>query len=70
MEFLKKHKVLFVGAILGMMGGYLYWYFIGCMSGTCAITSNPLNSSLYGALMGGLLGSSFKKEKKIGSPEG
>lgn len=70
MEFLKKNKTLFIGAILGLAGGYLYWYFIGCMSGTCAITSNPLNSSLYGALMGGLLGSSFKKERKIGSSEG
>jgi rhodanese-related sulfurtransferase len=35
---------------------------VGCASGTCAITSNPTNSTLYGALMGGLLLNTFQKE--------
>lgn len=54
-----------LGVAVGAVGGYLYYYFIGCNSGTCAITSKPLNSTLYGALMGGLLLSTFKKEEKI-----
>ncbi len=52
-----------IGIALGAMGGYLYYYFVGCASGTCAITSQPVNSTLYGAVMGGLLFNMFKKEK-------
>ena len=49
---------------MGGLAGYAYYHFVGCASGTCPITSKPLNSSLYGALMGGLLFSSFKKKSK------
>jgi hypothetical protein len=45
------------GAVLGALGGWLYWSNIGCSSGGCMITSHPLNSALYGAVVGGLLGS-------------
>lgn len=57
------NKLLIAGIILGAIGGYLYWQQIGCSSGTCAITSKWHNSTAYGALMGGLLFSMFKKEK-------
>lgn len=60
----KKYQLTFIGVILGAIGGYLYYHFVGCNSGTCAITSKPLNSTLYGALMGGLLLNIFKKENK------
>ncbi len=63
MNFLVKHKFTFIGIIAGAIGGYLYYHFVGCASGTCAITSKPLNSTLYGAMMGGLLFNMFKKEK-------
>lgn len=63
MKYLNKHKITIIGLILGALGGYLYYHFIGCVSGTCAITSRPLNSTLYGALMGGLLFNMFQKEK-------
>jgi hypothetical protein len=63
MKYLSKHKITIIGLILGALGGYLYYHFIGCVSGTCAITSKPLNSTLYGALMGGLLFNMFQKEK-------
>ena len=51
----KMIKRIFFGATLGGFVGYLYYYFIGCYSGTCVITSNPLNSIIYGAILGGLL---------------
>lgn len=54
-----------VGAIVGAVAGFLYWNFVGCSSGTCIITSKPVNSTLYGALLGALLFGSFKKEKLI-----
>ena len=63
MNFLLKNKLTIIGVIAGAIGGYLYYHFVGCNSGTCAITSKPLNSSLYGAMMGGLFINMFKKEK-------
>lgn len=62
MKLLLKYKTILAGAILGAIAGYAYYYFVGCASGTCAITSNPINSSLYGAFMGGLVGDMFRKE--------
>jgi hypothetical protein len=53
-----------MGVVTGIIAGYLYYHFVGCLSGTCAITSKPLNSSLYGGLMGGLLFNMFVKNKK------
>ncbi|MBL0740960.1 DUF6132 family protein [Chryseolinea lacunae] len=50
--------------MLGAVAGYLYWYFVGCTSGTCPITSSPVNSTAYGALMGGLLMNVFRTSKK------
>ncbi|SIS48112.1 hypothetical protein SAMN05421766_102216 [Zobellia uliginosa] len=53
-----------LGIAVGAMAGYLYYSCIGCVSGTCAITSNPLNSTLYGAFMGGLLVNTFVRPPK------
>jgi hypothetical protein len=53
-----------LGIILGAIGGYLYYKQIGCVSGNCAITSKPLNSTLYGMIMGGLLFNLFVTAKK------
>lgn len=64
MNFINKYKLAIIGVILGAIGGYLYYHYVGCSSGTCPITSKPLNSTLYGALMGGLILTIFKKEKK------
>ncbi|MCB0395792.1 MAG: hypothetical protein KDD36_04010 [Flavobacteriales bacterium] len=55
MRFLLKYKFTLTGMIAGAIGGYLYYHFIGCGSGTCSITSQPLNSTLYGAAMGALI---------------
>jgi len=38
--------------LLGTAAGYAYWYFIGCMSGTCPITASWYTSTVYGALVG------------------
>lgn len=42
----------------GAAAGFAYYRFVGCRSGTCAITSNPYIATLYGAMMGFLLGGS------------
>lgn len=43
------------GAALGAGLGWLYWRYVGCTGGGCSITSSPANSSIYGAVMIGLL---------------
>mgnify|MGYP007078442125 FL=1 len=64
MSFIKKNILPLIGVLVGALAGFLYWKYVGCNSGTCAITSRPVNSSVYGAVMGGLLFSMFKKDKK------
>jgi hypothetical protein len=59
-----KYKLELLGLIVGSIGGWIYWYYVGCASGTCAITSSPVNSSLYGAFMGAVLLGMLKKETK------
>ncbi|NVK05061.1 MAG: hypothetical protein HWD92_09560 [Flavobacteriia bacterium] len=44
-----------VGLSIGALAGYIYYLEVGCASGSCAITSNPWRSSLYGGAMGVLL---------------
>jgi hypothetical protein len=53
-----------IGVVLGLIAGYAYYNYVGCVSGTCEITSKPLNSTLYGGLMGGLLFNVFVKSSK------
>jgi len=45
-------KKIGLGIIIGGILGYAYYYFVGCNSGGCAISSNPVNSILYGGFAG------------------
>ncbi len=63
-NFSKKYLLIIIGVFLGAVAGYFYWQQVGCISGTCAITSNPANSTIYGSIMGGLLFSMFQKDKE------
>ncbi len=49
-----KLKITFT--IIGAIGGFLYWKFVGCTSGTCPIRSVWYLSTLWGTAMGYLLG--------------
>lgn len=61
---IKKYWLAALGVAVGALGGYLYWRFVGCSSGSCPITSSPTMSTIWGALMGGLLFDMFKKKEK------
>ncbi|MCD2422117.1 DUF6132 family protein [Niabella pedocola] len=63
-KFAKSHLLVLAGMVAGAIAGYCYWKFIGCSSGSCVISSKPLNSAIYGAVMGGLLFSIFKKKEE------
>lgn len=58
------NKLYGLGAITGALAGFLYWKYVGCLTGSCAITSNPFRSTIYFAIMGALLFGMFAKEQK------
>lgn len=63
-KWFNSNKSYVAGALVGAIAGFLYWQNVGCSTGTCMITSKPVNSTLYGALLGSLLFAMFKKENK------
>jgi hypothetical protein len=62
-KYIKKYWVLALCVVIGGVGGFLYWHYIGCASGTCPITSKWYSSSGYGMIMGWFLGDSFRSKK-------
>ena len=45
-KWFKNNLLYIIGALVGAAAGYIYWQQVGCASGTCMITSKPLNSTL------------------------
>lgn len=63
--FYKKISILsIVGLVVGAIGGYIYYREVGCVSGTCAITSNPYMSIAWGGAFGYLVFDMFNVKKK------
>ena len=50
--------------LVGAAAGWLYYYYVGCVTGTCPIASNPIRMTLYGSIMGFVLGVGFRPEYK------
>jgi hypothetical protein len=48
-----RKRILF--SLIGALGGFAYYYYVGCRSGACPISSNPWISTAYGAGMGLIL---------------
>ncbi|HPC98623.1 MAG TPA: hypothetical protein P5257_09915 [Bacteroidales bacterium] len=70
-NFLRNNLLTVSFTLAGAIAGFLYWKFIGCLSGTCFIKSVWYMSTLYGMAAGYVAGSlltdlvrSFRKEKK------
>jgi hypothetical protein len=64
----KRIQIIFL--LIGAVGGFLYWRFVGCTSGTCAIKSVWYWTTLWGAAMGYLVGDFIndiiqKRKKKV-----
>lgn len=55
-EIIKSNIITIAGLGLGMAGGFLYWKYVGCLSGTCPLTSNWMIMLVYGGVTGSLLG--------------
>jgi len=59
LSVMNKNKFFWFLAIfttLGGVGGFLYWKFVGCASGTCPIQSVWYFSTMWGMAMGYLIG--------------
>ncbi len=50
---------IILGVLAGGIVGFLYYRFIGCHSGACRIAGNPYISTIYWALLGGILAGTF-----------
>jgi len=49
---------------VGALAGFAYYQYVGCYSGSCPITSSPINSTIYGGVMGVLGLNLFAKSKQ------
>ena len=63
-NWILKNNMYGIGATFGAIAGFFYWKYVGCLTGTCAITSNPIKSTVYFAVIGALLFGLFNKEQK------
>jgi hypothetical protein len=62
--FVRKNILYFIGAFVGGVGGFLYWKYVVCITGTCRITSSPINSTIYFSMMGSLFFALFQKKSQ------
>ena len=53
---IKESKYFMLGLFAGATGGFLYWKYIGCLDGTCPLASNWIIMTVYGVVLGGVLG--------------
>ena len=52
----KRYLPMMILAVVGAIGGFLYYRLVGCVSGACPISSNPYISTVYGGVIGTLIG--------------
>lgn len=53
---------VFLGVVLGLLLGYIYWHNFGLVWGTLPLSSEWWVNCVYGGLFGGLIGSFFSKK--------
>ncbi len=61
-----------LGAAVGAAGGAAYAHFVGCRTGTCAITSNVWTAALFFGFTGGVValpGSPPARDRRPEPPE-
>ncbi|HET8541213.1 MAG TPA: DUF6132 family protein [Anaeromyxobacter sp.] len=54
-DLARRHWRTALGALVGGGGGALYAHFIGCHTGTCAITSSVSTAALFFGVTGALV---------------
>ncbi len=51
---------IIIGIIVGGGLGFGWYMLVGCPTGTCLLTSNPIITTIYGAVLGALVAGSFR----------
>jgi phosphate/sulfate permease len=59
-DFIRRNRLIIIFAVIGLAVGFAYWKFVGCLSGICPVKSVWYWSTLYGGLIGYLLGGLFQ----------
>jgi hypothetical protein len=49
---------ILIGAVAGAAFGFGWYKLVGCSTGACPLTSNPVVSTLYGTIVGALVAGS------------
>ena len=62
-KYLKKRPRPAVFTLGSALAGLGYYALVGCSTGSCAITSSPVNTMLYMGLIGWLLSGIFGSQK-------
>ena len=61
----KKQLIVYgVFIVAGLVGGFLYWRYVGCRTGTCPLKSNPYYMIGVGGLFGYLIPDTIFSRKK------
>ena len=48
-----------IGLVAGGALGFGYYKFVGCPTGACPLTRHPVIRTIYGAVLGALMATSF-----------
>ena len=60
-ENLKNWLIPMLFTLGGALVGLAYYYFVGCATGSCAITANPISTMIYMGVMGLVISGIFEK---------
>lgn len=61
---MKKMLLFAIPTVLFAVAGFAYYYYVGCSSGACAITSSPIFSTAFGAIIGASVGVTLSDGRK------
>jgi len=53
-----------IGLAIGGIGGFLYYFYVGCATGSCGLKANPFYDIGLGLLLGYLVSDMIKKKKE------
>jgi hypothetical protein len=59
-DYIRKYRIPLIFGMAGAIAGFLYWRFVGCLSGTCMLRSVWYWTTLWGAAVGYLIGDTIR----------
>ena len=63
---MEKYGLTLIGVVFGALAGYFYYRQVGCVDGSCPITSSPWLSSVWGCGVRRLAGEYVQKKAERG----